>query len=151
MAVERTLVIVKPDGVQRGLVGEIVRRLENRGLKMVALDLRTIDRNVAARHYGEHEGKPFYAGLIDYITSGPSVLMVWEGPQAVAVVRATMGKTNPVDAASGTIRGDLGVMTGRNLIHGSDGPESAAREVALFFGDRELVSWERDTDRWILE
>lgn len=151
MAVERTLVIIKPDGVQRGLVGEIIKRLEDRGLKIVALDLRTVGRDVAARHYGEHEGKPFYAGLIDYITSGPSVLMVLEGPNAVSVVRSTMGKTNPVDAPPGTIRGDLGLMTGRNLIHGSDGPESAQREVALFFGDRDVASWTRDTDRWILE
>jgi nucleoside-diphosphate kinase len=151
VAVERTLVIIKPDGVQRGLVGEIIKRLEDRGLKIVALDLRTIGRDVAARHYGEHEGKPFYAGLIDYITSGPSVLLVLEGPNAVTVVRSTMGKTNPVDAPPGTIRGDLGLMTGRNLIHGSDGPESAQREVGLFFGDRDLTSWARDTDRWILE
>jgi nucleoside-diphosphate kinase len=151
VAVERTLVIIKPDGVQRGLVGEIIKRLEDRGLKIVALDLRTIGRDVAARHYGEHEGKPFYAGLIDYITSGPSVLMVLEGPNAVTVVRSTMGKTNPVDAPPGTIRGDLGLMTGRNLIHGSDGSESAQREVALFFGDRDVASWARDTDRWILE
>jgi nucleoside-diphosphate kinase len=151
VAVERTLVIVKPDGVQRGLVGEIIRRLEQRGLKIVGLDLRTIDREVAARHYAEHEGKPFYAGLIDYITSGPSALLVLEGPNAISVVRATMGKTNPVEAGPGTIRGDLGLMTGRNLIHGSDGPESAVREVALFFGDRDLASWDRGADRWILE
>lgn len=151
MAVERTLVIVKPDGVQRGLIGEIVGRLERRGLKIVGLDMRTIDRDVAARHYAEHEGKSFYAGLIDYITSGPVVLAVFEGPNAVAVVRATMGKTNPVEAGPGTIRGDLGLMTGRNLIHGSDAPESAEREVALFFGERALAEWDRDTDRWILE
>jgi nucleoside-diphosphate kinase len=151
VAVERTLVIVKPDGVQRGLVGEVLQRLERRGLKIVALDLRTIDAGVAAQHYGEHRGKPFYEGLIDYITSGPSVLMVLEGPNAVAVVRATMGKTNPVDAAPGTIRGDLGLMTGRNLVHGSDAVESAQREVALFFGDRDLPSWQRDADAWILE
>ena len=151
MAVERTLVIIKPDAVQRGLLGEIIKRLEDRGLKIVALDLRTVDRDVAARHYGEHEGKPFYVGLIDYITSGPSVLMVLEGPNAISVVRSTMGKTNPVDAPPGTIRGDLGLMTGRNLIHGSDGPESAQREVALFFGDRDVASRARDTDRWILE
>jgi nucleoside-diphosphate kinase len=151
VAVERTLVILKPDAVQRGLIGEIISRLEKRGLKIVALDLRTIEREVAARHYGEHEGKPFYAGLIDYITSGPVVLMVLEGPDAIAVTRTTMGKTNPVDAGPGTIRGDLGLTTGRNLIHGSDGPESAEREVALFFGDRDLPSWARDTDRWVLE
>ncbi len=151
MADERTLVIVKPDGVQRGLVGEIIGRLERRGLKIVGLDFRTIDRGVASRHYGEHEGKPFYDGLIEYITSGPSVLMVLEGPNAISVVRSTMGATNPVNAVPGTIRGDLGLMTGRNLIHGSDGSESAEREVALFFGDRLDGSWARESDRWILE
>jgi nucleoside-diphosphate kinase len=148
---ERTLVILKPDAVQRGLIGEIVRRLETRGLKIVAMDMTTIAREVASRHYAEHEGKPFYAGLVDYITSGPVVLLVLEGPNAIAVVRATIGKTNPAEAAPGTVRGDLGLMTGRNLIHASDGPESARREVALFFGDRDLASWERDTDAWVLE
>lgn len=151
MAVERTLVILKPDAVQRGLSGEIIRRLENRGLKIVGLDMRTIGRDIAARHYAEHEGKPFYEGLIDYITSGPVVLMVLEGPDAVAATRSAIGKTNPVDAAPGTIRGDLGLMTGRNLIHGSDAPESAEREVALFFAGRDIPSWERDTDRWLME
>jgi nucleoside-diphosphate kinase len=151
VAIERTLIIIKPDGVQRGLIGEILTRLERRGLKIVGLEFRTISAETASKHYGEHQGKPFYNGLIEYITSGPSVLGVLEGPDAVAVTRSTIGATNPVNAAPGTIRGDLGVMTGRNLIHGSDSPESAAREVALFFGDRELVSWTRETDRWILE
>ena len=151
MAVERTLVIVKPDGVQRGLVGEIIGRLERRGLKIVALGMRVIDRGLAERHYAEHEGKPFYPGLVDYIGSGPSVTMVLEGPGAIRVTRETVGKTNPAEAAAGTIRGDLGLMTGRNLIHASDGPESAAREVALFFGEDGTVSYARDTDRWILE
>lgn len=149
--IERTLVIIKPDGVQRGLVGEIVGRLERRGLKIAAMELRVIERALAERHYGEHKGKPFYEGLVNYITSGPVVTMVLEGPQAVAATRATMGATRPVEAAPGTIRGDLGLMVGRNLIHGSDGPESAAREVALFFGDRVVSNWGRDTDRWILE
>ncbi len=148
---EQTLVIIKPDGVQRGLVGEIVGRLERRGLKIVAMELRSIDRELAERHYGEHKGKPFFAGLVDYIESGPVVTMVLEGPQAIAATRATMGATKPVEAAPGTIRGDLGVMIGRNLIHGSDGPESAAREVNLFFGDRALSGWSRSTDTWILE
>jgi nucleoside-diphosphate kinase len=151
VAAERTLVILKPDAVQRGLTGEIVGRLEQRGLKIVALEMRTIARDVAARHYAEHEGKPFYAGLIDYITSGPVILMVLEGPNAVAATRSTMGKTNPVEAPPGTIRGDLGLMTGRNLIHGSDATGSAEREIALFFGDRDVPSWERDSDRWVLE
>jgi nucleoside-diphosphate kinase len=151
VAIERTLVILKPDAVQRGLTGEIIGRLERRGLKIVGLDMRTIARDVAARHYAEHEGKPFYSGLIEYITSGPVVLMVLEGPNAVTVTRSTMGKTNPVEAAPGTIRGDLGLMTGRNLIHGSDAAESAEREIALFFGGRDVPSWERDSDRWVLE
>ena len=151
MAIERTLIIIKPDGVQRGLVGEILTRLERRGLKIVGPDFRAITGETASKHYGEHQGKPFYNGLIEYITSGPSVLGVLEGPDAVAITRSTIGATNPVNAAPGTIRGDLGVMTGRNLIHGSDSPESAAREVALFFGDKALVGWTRETDRWILE
>lgn len=148
---ERTLVIIKPDGVQRGLIGEIIGRLERRGLKVVGLSLQTIGREIAERHYGEHAGKPFYAGLVDYITSGPVVTMVLEGPQAIAATRATVGSTRPVEAAPGTIRGDLGLMVGRNLIHASDGPESAAREVDLFFGESLSGSWSRDTDRWILE
>ena len=151
MAIERTLIIIKPDGVQRGLIGEILGRLERRGLKIVGLEFRTINAETASKHYGEHEGKPFYNGLIEYITSGPSVLGVLEGPDAVAVTRSTIGATNPVNAAPGTIRGDLGVMTGRNLIHGSDGGESAAREIALFFVAQDLAGWARDTDRWILE
>lgn len=151
MAVERTLVIVKPDGVQRGLVGEIVGRLERRGLKIVAMRLQQIERAVAERHYGEHEGKPFYAGLVDYITASPVVTMVLEGPDAVAVVRGTMGATSPAKAAPGTIRADLALEIGRNLIHGSDSPESAEREIALFFGNDAVVSYDRAVDRWIVE
>jgi nucleoside-diphosphate kinase len=149
--VERTLVIIKPDGVQRGLVGEIIGRLERRGLKIVGLKFQLIERELAERHYGEHRGKPFYDGLVEYITSGPVITMVLEGPQAIAATRATIGATRPVDAAPGTIRGDLGLMVGRNLVHGSDGPESAAREVEFFFGDKVDGGWARDTDRWILE
>lgn len=148
---EQTLVIIKPDGVQRGLVGEIIGRLERRGLKISALEFRTIDRELAERHYGEHKGKPFFAGLVDYIVSGPVVTLVLEGPQAIAATRATMGATKPVEAAPGTIRGDFSLMIGRNLIHGSDGPESAAREVELFFGGRVSSGWTRGTDDWILE
>lgn len=151
MAVERTLVIVKPDGVQRGLVGEIVGRLERRGLKIVAMRLRQVERELAERHYGEHRGKPFYAGLVDYITSSPVVTMVLEGPNAVATVRATMGATNPANAAPGTIRADFALEIGRNLIHGSDSPESAEREVGIFFGDDAVVSYGREVDRWIVE
>lgn len=148
---ERTLVIVKPDGVQRGLIGEIVGRLERRGLRIVALGMRTIDADLAGRHYAEHQGKPFYAGLVEYIGSGPSVVLVLEGPSAIEATRATVGATNPVKAAPGTIRGDLGMMTGRNLIHASDSPESAQREIALFFGDAPTASYERAIDPWIVE
>ena len=150
VAAERTLIILKPDAVQRGLIGEVIGRLERRGLRIVALELRQIERELAERHYGEHQGKPFYAGLVDYITSGPVVTMIVEGPGAIAVVRSTVGATNPAAAAPGTIRADFGLTIGRNLIHASDGPESAAREAALFFGERAL-SYRRDIDRWILE
>jgi nucleoside-diphosphate kinase len=149
--VDRTLILVKPDAFARGLTGEIIARFERKGLKIVALQHMTMGEDMARRHYAEHEGKPFYSGLIDYITSGPVVVMVLEGPNAVAVTRSTMGKTNPVEAAPGTIRGDLGLMTGRNLIHGSDATESAEREIALFFARRDVPSWERDSDRWVLE
>lgn len=151
MATERTLVIVKPDGVQRGLVGEIIGRLERRGLKIVAVRVQTVSRDVAERHYGEHKGKPFFAGLIDYITSGPVVTAVLEGPNAVEATRSTMGATNPTKAAPGTIRGDLGLIMGRNLIHGSDSVESAKREIGIFFGDAEIPSFGLTSDRWIVE
>jgi nucleoside-diphosphate kinase len=148
---ERTLIIVKPDAVQRGLIGSVLSRLEARGLRFVGLKLIAVDEALARRHYGEHEGKPFFAGLIEYITSSPVVVGVLEGRQAVAVVRATVGATNPVAAAPGTIRGDLGLEIGRNLIHASDSLETAEREVALFFRPEELISYERATDRWIFE
>mgnify|MGYP001002822929 FL=1 len=148
---EQTLVLVKPDGVQRGLIGEIIVRLERRGLKLLGLKLMQMSRELAAAHYAAHEGKSFYNGLVDYITSGPIVAMVWEGKDAIAIVRKTMGATKAGEAEPGTIRGDFAVEIGRNLVHGSDGVESAAREVALFFAEGELVSWERATDRWIRE
>jgi nucleoside-diphosphate kinase len=148
---ERTLVIVKPDGVQRGLVGEIIGRLERRGLRIIALELRQIDESLASRHYAEHEGKGFYKSLVDYITSSPSVVMVLEGPSAISVVRSTVGSTRPAEAAPGTIRGDFGLTVGRNLIHASDKPESAEREVALFFDGRDIPTYTRDVERWILE
>ena len=151
VAEERTLVIVKPDGVQRGLIGEIIGRLERRGLKLEGLKLMQIDRALAERHYAEHQGKLFYEGLVSYITACPVVVAVFAGKDAIATVRATIGKTNPAEAAPGTIRGDLALEVGRNLIHGSDGPESARREVALFFAREELVTYERATDRWIRE
>ena len=148
---ERTLILVKPDAVQRGLIGEVLRRLEERGLRFVALRLMQVDEALARQHYGEHEGKPFFPGLVDYITSSPLVAAILEGPDAIAAARQTMGATNPVEAAPGTIRGDLALEVGRNLVHGSDGPESAEREIALFFGENSLASWERDSDRWIFE
>ena len=131
---DRTFVMCKPDAVERGLVGEIIRRIEQRDLRIVALELRTIDEATASQHYAEHEGKPFFADLLSFITRGPAVPMVVEGPQDTwQVVRTMMGATNPREAAPGTIRGDLGIEFTENLVHGSDGPESAAREVALFF------------------
>ena len=131
---DRTLVICKPDAVERGLVGEIIGRFERRGLTLVAAELRTIDADLASRHYAEHAGKPFYDGLIGYITSGPVVKMVLSGPDAVVVCRKLMGATNPRDAAPGTIRGDFGLVMDANLVHGSDSADSAAREIAIFFG-----------------
>ena len=148
---ERTLILVKPDAVQRGLIGEVLGRLEARGLRIVGLRLMHVDDALARRHYAEHDGKPFFAGLVDYITSSPLVAAVLEGPDAIVAARQTMGATRPTEAAPGTIRGDLSLEVGRNLVHGSDGPESAAREIALFFGEEPLPSWQRDTDRWIIE
>jgi len=131
--VERTLVLVKPDGVQRRLVGEVLARLERKGLSLVAVELRTIDRATAEAHYAEHAGKPFYAPLIEFITSGPLLAAVAEGPRAIETWRAMMGATDPVKASSGTVRGDYGLVVTENLVHGSDSAESAAREIALFF------------------
>ncbi|NLU46137.1 MAG: nucleoside-diphosphate kinase [Euryarchaeota archaeon] len=148
---EKTYLMVKPDGVQRGLCGDIVSRFERKGLKLVAMKLMRIPREVAENHYGEHKGKGFYGSLIDYITSGPVLAMVWEGDNAVAVCRNIMGKTNPQDSAPGTIRGDLGMVTGVNLIHGSDSPESATREIGIFFRPEELLSYDRTMDKWIYE
>ena len=146
---ERTLVIIKPDAVQRGLVGEVTSRLERRGLKLVGMKLMAIDQELAHRHYGIHEGKPFFESLIRYITSAPVVVMVWQGPGAISLVRRTMGSTNPQEAAPGTIRADYGLDIERNLIHGSDGPETAETEINLYFAPGELVDWERSTDLWI--
>jgi len=148
---ERTLVIIKPDGVQRGLIGEIIARLERRGLKIVAMKMMRIHKELAAEHYAVHVGKPFYEGLIEYITSAPVVVMAIEGKWVIEVVRSTMGVTNPAEAAPGTIRADLALEIGRNLVHGSDGPETAVFELGLFFGENEILSWDRDTDHWICE
>ena len=149
MNMERTLILIKPDGVERGLVGEIISRFEQRGLKIVAIKFMVIEDDLARRHYAVHEGKPFYDGLIRYITSAPVVAMVLEGHNAIEAARHTMGATNPVAADLGTIRADLALDIQRNLVHGSDGPETAAKEIALFFGAEELVSWERELERWI--
>jgi nucleoside-diphosphate kinase len=151
MGLERTLVIVKPDGVQRGLIGPILTRLEARGLKLVGLKLVQVSPELAARHYAEHEGKPFYAGLLNYITSAPVVVACVEGTSAVQMVRNSVGATNPLNAAPGTIRGDLALDIGRNLIHASDAPETADRELALWFTNGELIGYARDNDRWIFE
>lgn len=148
---ERTLVIIKPDAVQRGLIGQIIQRLEQRGLRIVAMKLMQIDADLARRHYAVHEGKPFYDGLIRYITSAPVVVMVLEGRDAIEIVRRTMGSTNPAQAAPGTIRADFGLEVGRNLVHGSDGPETAAFEIGLFFAADEILSYERAVDPWIFE
>ena len=149
MNLQTTLVLLKPDAVQRGLVGEIVSRLEARGLKIVGMKLLQVSRELALRHYQEHQGKPFFDGLVGFITSGPVVAMAVAGESAIELVRRTMGATSPLDSDAGTIRGDLAVDIGRNLIHGSDSPESARRELALFFGEGELLSYTRDTDTWI--
>jgi nucleoside-diphosphate kinase len=133
VATERTLVLVKPDGVRRGLAGEVISRLERKGLTLVAMELRTLDRETAEQHYGEHRERPFFGELVDFITGGPLVALVVEGPNAVAGVRRLMGVTNPVEATPGSIRGDYALEIGQNLVHGSDSPESAAREAALFF------------------
>ncbi len=149
--VERTLVLIKPDGVQRGLVGAIIERLERRGLRIVGLKLVQVSQELARRHYAIHEGKPFFEGLIRYITSSPVVAMVLEGNNAIEITRATMGATNPAKAAPGTIRADYALEIGRNLVHGSDGPDTARVEIALWFTEDELASYARDADRWIFE
>jgi len=146
---ERTLVLIKPDGVQRGLVGEILARFERRGLHLVGLKLLQVERDRAERHYAEHRERPFFAAVIEFITSSPVVAMVWEGPNVTALVRSMMGPTNPAGAAPGTIRGDFGVDIGQNVIHGSDSPGRAEEEISLYFTPEELVSWERDGATWI--
>jgi nucleoside-diphosphate kinase len=150
---ERTFVMVKPDGVNRGLVGEVVSRLEDRGLKLVGAKFTQIDRGLAEEHYGEHEDEPFFDDLVGFITSDPVFAMVWEGQDAIRQVRNMMGETDPAESAPGTIRGDLGLDLGRNVIHGSDHEDegSAEREIALFFDEDELVDWERETESWLYE
>jgi nucleoside-diphosphate kinase len=148
-SLERTLVLVKPDGVQRGLIGEVISRLERRGLRLVGARFLRVSLQLAQTHYAIHEGKPFYEGLIEYITSSPVMAMAWEGPNAVAAVRQTMGSTRPTEAAPGTIRHDFGLEVNYNLTHASDSVENGQKEVNLWFQPDELVSWERSLDRWI--
>jgi len=146
---ERTFLMVKPDGVQRGLIGEIVARFERKGLKLVGAKMMMVDEALAERHYAEHKGKPFYPPLIDFITSGPVFATVWEGDNVIALTRALIGKTNAVEAAPGTIRSDYAVHTNFNLIHGSDSPENAEREIGIFFRPEELATYEHTIQRWI--
>ena len=148
---ERTFAMVKPDGVQRGLVGGILARFEQRGLKLVGLKMLLIPREMAEGHYGEHQGKPFFGPLVDFITSGPVVAMVLEGKQAVTTVRDMMGATDPLKAAPGTIRGSFGMDVGRNVVHGSDSLASAEREIGLFFRPEELIDYGRSIDTWFYE
>lgn len=147
----RTLVLLKPDAVQRALVGDLIARLERRGLKIVGMKLVQVSNELAHRHYGEHESKPFFPKLVHFITSAPIVAMVLEGEDAVQLVRATMGQTSPGDSTPGSIRGDYGMTIGMNLVHGSDSDESAQREIDLFFSPGEILSYERDVDNWIIE
>ena len=148
---EQTFVLVKPDGVQRGLVGEIIARLERRGLRLVAAKFMAVSKELAETHYAIHKGKPFYDGLIEYITSAPVMAMVWEGPSAVAAVRQTMGATRPTEAAPGSVRHDFGLEVGRNITHASDSVENGKKETELWFKPEELVAWDRDIDRWVFE
>lgn len=148
---ERTLIIIKPDGIQRGLTGEVITRFERRGFRIVGMKFMQIDRSLAEQHYFEHRDKGFFEGLVSYITSGPVVVMVLEGNNAIEISRNTIGKTNPREAAPGTIRGDLALEIGRNIVHGSADAKDAEREINLYFTPHELLDWTRDTDRWIFE
>lgn len=148
---ERSLVLVKPDGVQRGLVGEVISRLERRGLRLVGARFMQVSKELAETHYAIHQGKPFYEGLISYITSAPVMAMVWEGPNAITAIRQTMGSTRPTEAAPGSLRHDFALEVGRNLTHASDSVDNGANEVALWFKPDELVDWNREVDRWVFE
>lgn len=148
---QRTLVLVKPDAVQRGLAGEVISRLERKGLKLVGVKMMRVDESLARRHYEAHVERPFFPSLLAFITSSPIVALAVEGPNAIDITRGVMGATNPLEATPGSIRGDMALSVGPNLIHGSDSEEAAARELALFFGDDELLDYTRDMDRWIIE
>lgn len=146
---EKTFVCIKPDGVQRALIGEIIKRFENRGMVLVAAKLIVVQKELAEKHYAEHAGKPFYNGLINYITSGPVFAMVWEGDDVIKAVRQTVGATRPTEAAPGTIRHDFGLKMDRNLIHASDSPESAEREINIWFKPEEIVDWQIISNPWV--
>lgn len=146
---EKTLVLVKPDAVQRGLAGEVISRLERRGLKIVAMKMLRMGKALASRHYAVHQGKPFFDSLVEFITSCPIVAIVFEGTSAVQAVRRTMGETDPAKSPAGSIRGDLGIEVQHNLVHGSDSVENAAKEIALFFSEEEIHSYQRDMDKWV--
>ena len=148
---ERTFLAIKPDGVQRGLVGTIIQRFEQKGYTLVGLKMLRVSRELAEQHYGEHKDKPFFPGLVNFITSGPVVAMVWEGRGVIAAARKLIGTTNPLNAEPGTLRGDFGVDVGRNIIHGSDAPETAEREINLWFQTQELVPWEPALTSWVYE
>ncbi len=146
--IQRTLVLIKPDGVQRGLIGEIISRFEKRGLRLIAMNFRRISKEFAEEHYSIHKGKPFYHGLVEYITSSPLVAMIWEGPNAIEAVRQTVGSTDPVEAEAGTIRHDLSIITSRNLVHASDSVETAEMEIKKWFEDDQVYSWTRVHEGW---
>ena len=146
---EKTFLMVKPDGVQRNLIGEILSRFEKKGFQLVGGKLMNISKELAEEHYGEHKERPFFGELVDFITSGPVFAMIWEGENVITTARQMMGSTNPKDAAPGTIRGDFGVTVGKNIIHGSDSPESAVREIGLFFNNEELVQYDKLMNQWI--
>lgn len=148
---ERTFIMIKPDGVQRNLVGEVIRRFETKGFTLVGMKFMAVPRDLAEKHYGVHKERPFFGSLVDFITSSPVVAMVWEGDGVVASARKIIGATNPLSAELGTIRGDLGVSIGRNIIHGSDAIETAQTEIALWFSDNELVSWQPVATSWLYE
>ncbi|WP_010530819.1 nucleoside-diphosphate kinase [Lentibacillus jeotgali] len=146
---EQTFLMVKPDGVQRNLTGEIVNRFERKGFKLTGAKLMQITDELAKTHYGEHKDKPFFGELVEFITSGPVFAMVWEGENVISIARDMMGKTNPLEAAPGTIRGDYGMTVGKNIIHGSDSPESAEKEIGLFFNSKEIVTYTKQDSEWI--
>jgi nucleoside-diphosphate kinase len=151
MNLQRTFAMLKPGSIQRGLIGRIISRFEDRGLKIIALKMMLVSSELAEKHYGEHKQKPFYNDLVNYITSGPVVAMVLEGPHAVSVVRKMMGKTDPLESDSGTVRGDFGLFTGKNIVHGSDSEVSAKREIANFFSEDELLTYKKCDEEWICE